>query len=142
MFYLSSAVVSTLTFSKNSFRNTRRVTKNIGPRSGRRYLGPGLALNCLKMLFQRIALAVDLYVVCDFLTFLYMYHHETNSQSSLNYLKHYLTPDSRQSKTLLTIEERRLKSLETEFLIAICRTTGDKWQSKTPVLTIFDLRLS
>ena len=34
------------------------------------------------------------------------------------------------------------KLLETEFLIAICRQTGDKWQSKTLFLSIFDLRLS
>ena len=31
-----------------------------------------------------------------------------------------------------------LKSLETEFLITICRMTGDKWQSKTLFLAIFD----
>ena len=30
------------------------------------------------------------------------------------------------------------KSLETEFLIAICRHTGEKWQSKTLFLSIFD----
>ena len=30
------------------------------------------------------------------------------------------------------------KSLETEFSIAICRLTGDKWQSKTLFLAIFD----
>ena len=30
------------------------------------------------------------------------------------------------------------KSLETVFLIAICRPTGDKWQSKNLFLTIFD----
>ena len=29
------------------------------------------------------------------------------------------------------------KSLETEFLIAICRPTGDKWQSKTLFISIF-----
>ena len=34
------------------------------------------------------------------------------------------------------------KSLETEFLIAICRQLGDKWQSKTLFLTIFYLRSS
>ena len=28
------------------------------------------------------------------------------------------------------------KSLETEFLIAICLHSGDKWQSKTMFLTI------
>ena len=30
------------------------------------------------------------------------------------------------------------KLLETEFTIAICRSTGDKWQSKTLFLPIFD----
>ena len=30
------------------------------------------------------------------------------------------------------------KSLDTEFLIAICPLTGDKWQSKTLFLAIFD----
>ena len=30
------------------------------------------------------------------------------------------------------------KSLETEFSIAICRPTGDKWQLKTMFLSIFD----
>ena len=34
------------------------------------------------------------------------------------------------------------KSLETVFLIAICRQSGDKWQSKTMFLAIFDLRSS
>ena len=34
------------------------------------------------------------------------------------------------------------KLLETEFLIAICRHTGDKWQSKMLFLSIFDQCLS
>ena len=34
------------------------------------------------------------------------------------------------------------KSLKTEFLIAISRQTGDKWQSKTLFLSIFHQRLS
>ena len=34
------------------------------------------------------------------------------------------------------------KSSETEFLNAICRHTGDKWQSKTWFLSIFDPHLS
>ena len=34
------------------------------------------------------------------------------------------------------------KSLETEFLIAICRPTGEKRQSKTLFLAIFDPRSS
>ena len=54
----------------------------------------------------------------------------------------FTTPETRQSKTLLTIDERRSKSLETVFTIAICRKMGDKWQSKTRFLAIFDLRSS
>ena len=34
------------------------------------------------------------------------------------------------------------KSLETAFSIAFCRQSGDKWQSKTLFLSIFDLRSS
>ena len=41
-----------------------------------------------------------------------------------------------------TIDERRLKQLHTEFSIAICRPTGDNWQSKTLFLAIFDPRFS
>ena len=32
--------------------------------------------------------------------------------------------------------------METEFSIAICRPTGDKWQSKIMFLAIFDQRWS
>ena len=48
-----------------------------------------------------------------------------------NYLNLEYTLDRGQSKSLLTIDERGSKSLETVFLIAICRQLGDKWQSKT-----------
>ena len=34
------------------------------------------------------------------------------------------------------------KSIETVFSIAICRPTGDKWQSKTLFITIFDVHSS
>ena len=34
------------------------------------------------------------------------------------------------------------KSLETELLIAICRHSDDKWQSKTLFILIFDPRSS
>ena len=34
------------------------------------------------------------------------------------------------------------KSLETVFSIVICRQCGDKWQSKTLFVLIFDLRSS
>ena len=59
-----------------------------------------------------------------------------------NCLALYSTPGRRQSKTLLTIDERGSKSPETVFSIAICRQSGDKWQSKTLFLTNFDLRSS
>ena len=47
--------------------------------------------------------------------------------------------DRRQSNTLIlsTIVDKK-KSLETEISIAICRLTGDKWQSKALFLAIFD----
>ena len=43
-----------------------------------------------------------------------------------------------QSKTPILSTNIDKKSLETEFLIAICRLTGDKWQLKTLFLVIFD----
>ena len=48
------------------------------------------------------------------------------------------TRDRRQSKRLILSTKVDEKLLETEFWIAICRPTGDKWQSKTPFLVIFD----
>ena len=48
----------------------------------------------------------------------------------------------RQSKTLMLSMNVGKQSLETEFLIAICRLNGDKWQSKTLFLAIFDRHLS
>ena len=48
----------------------------------------------------------------------------------------------RQSKTFILSMKQRSKSLETEFTIAICRPTGDKWQSKILFLAIFDPRSS
>ena len=52
------------------------------------------------------------------------------------------TPDRRQSKTLIQSTNVDQKSLEPWFSIAICRTTGEKWQSQTLFLAIFDPRLS
>ena len=43
---------------------------------------------------------------------------------------------------LISLTNIDRKSLETEFLIANCRQTGDKWQSKTLFLAIFDPRWS
>ena len=50
------------------------------------------------------------------------------------------TSSRRQSKTLIILTNVDQKSLDTEFLIAICRLTGDKWQSKTLFLVNFDPR--
>ena len=50
------------------------------------------------------------------------------------------TPDRPQSKTLILLTNVDQKSLEAEFLIAICRLTGDKCQSKTLFQAIFDPR--
>ena len=44
-------------------------------------------------------------------------------------------------KHYLQLTNADQKSTETVFSIAICRQCGDKWQSKTLFLTIFDLRL-
>ena len=43
------------------------------------------------------------------------------------------------SKTLIPLTNVDEKSLETEFLIAICHSIGDKWRSKTLFIAIFDL---
>ena len=42
----------------------------------------------------------------------------------------------------MAIENVDKKSLETEVSIAICRLNGDKWQSKTLFLAIYDPRWS
>ena len=52
------------------------------------------------------------------------------------------TLDRRQSNKLILLTSIDQKSLETEFLIAICRQFGDKCQSKTLFLAIFYLHLS
>ena len=49
------------------------------------------------------------------------------------------TPDRGQSNTLSTMTNTGQKSTETVFFIAICCQCGDKWQSKTLFLTIFDI---
>ena len=53
----------------------------------------------------------------------------------------FTTTDRRQSQTLLTADERGSKSIKTVFSIAICRQSGDKWQSKTLFLIIFFIQL-
>ena len=44
--------------------------------------------------------------------------------------------------SLLSKKKVDQKPYETEFSIAICRSTGNKWQSKTLFLAIFDPRSS
>ena len=53
-----------------------------------------------------------------------------------------ITLGRRQSKTLMLSTNVNQKSLKTEFLIAVCCLTGDKWQSKTLFLAILDPRSS
>ena len=53
-----------------------------------------------------------------------------------------LTPDRWQWKMLILSTNVDKKFLETEFLIVICLQIGDKWQSKTLFLSIFDRRSS
>ena len=59
-----------------------------------------------------------------------------------------ITPDRWQSKTPILSRNVDQKSIESVFSIAICRPIGDnrpigdKWQSKTLFLSIFDPRLS
>ena len=52
------------------------------------------------------------------------------------------TSGRRQSKTPILSRNIDQKSIETVFSIVICLHTGDKWQSKTLFLSIFDPRLS
>ena len=52
------------------------------------------------------------------------------------------TPDKRQSKTPILSRNVDQKSIETALSIVICRQCGDKWQSKTLFLSIFDPRSS
>ena len=68
-----------------------------------------------------------------------IYHFLVNKLIFYELFRLYITPDRRQSKTFLTIDDDR-NSIETVFLIAICRQSGDKWQSKTLFPIIFDLR--
>ena len=49
------------------------------------------------------------------------------------------THNRRQSKRLILSTNVDQNLLETEFSIAICRLTVDKWQLKTLFLVIFDL---
>ena len=48
------------------------------------------------------------------------------------------TQDRRQSKTPMLSRNVDQKSIETMFSIAYCHPTGDKWQSKTLFISIFD----
>ena len=50
-------------------------------------------------------------------------------------MSYIITPGRRQSKILSRNVDK--KSIETVFLIAICCSTGDKWQLKTLFISIF-----
>ena len=58
------------------------------------------------------------------------------------FLASVITLDRQQLKLLILSTNVDKKWLEAEILIAIRRSTGDKWQSKTLFLTIFDLHSS
>ena len=51
-----------------------------------------------------------------------------------------LTPGGGNRKRSQQSTDADQKSIETVFSIPICRHTGDKWESKTLFLLIFDLR--
>ena len=52
------------------------------------------------------------------------------------------TSDMRQLKTFILSTNVDLRSLETEFLIAVCNPSGDKWLLKTLFLAICEPRSS
>ena len=56
---------------------------------------------------------------------------------SLRTVSKVITLERWQSKTLILSTNANKKMLETEFLIAICRSPGDKWQSKKTVSSDF-----
>ena len=65
-----------------------------------------------------------------------------NTIKRIHYMNHTNTPGRQQSKTPILSRNVDQKSIETVFSIAICRHTGDKWESKTLFLSIFDPRSS
>ena len=50
LFSLSADFFSKLTFSKNSFWNTIRVSNSLDPGQAQHFVGPGLDSNCLQRL--------------------------------------------------------------------------------------------
>ena len=73
----------------------------------------------------------------------YCYKTGSLGENEGKFFSHYInTPGRRQSKTPILSMNENQKSIETVFSIAICRPTGDKWQSKTLFLSIFDPRSS
>ena len=69
-----------------------------------------------------------------------MHTSQYKSKQHIILLSH-LVGDNRSVNLILSMNVNQ-KSLETEFLIAICRPTGDKWQLKTLILAVFDLHYS
>ena len=64
---------------------------------------------------------------------------KTRSACTNDYHKAFYTASQAAIKNANTIEESRSKiNRNSVFSIAICRPTGDKWQSKTLFLSIFD----
>ena len=55
-FFCCLLIFSKSTFLKNSFRNTIRVSNSLETDQGQQFVGPDLSPNCLKRLYQQMAL--------------------------------------------------------------------------------------
>ena len=65
-------------------------------------------------------------------------HRDPITQGPVAHTMSGITPGRWQAKSPILSRNVDQKSIETVFLIAICCPTGNKWQSKTLFLSIFD----
>ena len=72
---------------------------------------------------------------------MFFWRNDTTFTITIKYTtsSHRIGSNQKRSKQSLNADQY---ALETVFLIAICRQSSDKWQSKKLFLTIFDLRVS
>ena len=60
-----AGIFSKFNFSKNSFRNTVRVSNSLDPDQDRHYVGPDLGHNCLPSLStDEVTIAIGTKIVC------------------------------------------------------------------------------
>ena len=71
-----------------------------------------------------------------------IYYHLAAFVIPFNLICNMTKPGRRQSQTPILSRNVDPKSLKTGFSIAICLHTGNKWQSKTLFLSIFNARSS